>query len=1121
MLLSAYGKGGYQCSALLPFKKLCMQLTVLVLLFMVAPAQAHVFSQTINLSANNMPLEKVFAEIKKQTGYTFAYFETDLAKAKSVSLNVNNAKLTEVLSAIFENQPLTYTIVEKVIVVKAKSSEKKIVVSGDVLLAFPIDVRGRIVNDQGEPVEATITVKGTKTGTSSTPDGEFILRNVDPEAILVITGVNIERAEESIKSRSTVLVIRVKSKTGKLDEVQVIAYGTTSQRFTTGNIGSVKAADIEKQPINNPLLALQGRIPGVVVTQSNGIAGGGVTVRIQGRNNLNTNFTGSDPLIVVDGIPYPSQNLRTFSGGTITANGGTILGNSSGLAASEQGQQGSPLAYINPSDIESIDVLKDADATAIYGSRAANGAILITTKKGKIGQTKIDINVQQGWGKVPHFVDLMNSQQYMQMRREFKRNDNASISNSDYDLRGLWDTTRNTNWQKELIGGTAQNSRITTSISGGTNNISYLISGTYGKETTVFPSKFDNTNGSIHFSINTNTSNQRLRLQLSGTYVINQNSLPTEDFTGRALGFVPVAPLLYNTDGTLNWAPDPLANRNSSWNNPLANKFTLFDGKTSNLLSNAVLSYRILPGLEIKSSFGFARLNTDQFSSQLNESLKPENRVGRIRSSLFTFNNIETKIIEPQITYRKTTRFGKIDLLLGGTIQQQDNIGRAITVQGQPSDQLLKDMTAGSSISVSGTDISTYKYNAIFGRMTYNLQDEFLLNVTVRRDGSSRFGEKNLFNNFGSIGAGWIFSQEKMVKKYLPFLSFGKIRGSYGTTGNDQIGNYQYVSLFSSLPFSIPYQGVVGLGTNSLSNPYLEWEETRKLQFGCDLGFLNDRILVTANYVRNRSSNNLSNVTLPITTGFIRITDNLAALIENTAWEFVVNTEIFKDKQFSWNASANITIPRNKLIAFPDLGTSPYNQYIIGQSLSIVRDNIFYGVNPLTGTYFISNVPDTFYDAAQKYYGGFQNNIRYKGFEVTFLCQFVGQKAKGFTQGFANPGRFSATAATGNQPIDLLDRWQNPADISAYQKFTTANLTYAGSRDVKDASYLRLKNVSLSYNIPKILIEKLRLQSSRIFVNAQNVLTLTKFTGLDPDAPQNIASLPPLRVIVVGFQVGF
>jgi TonB-linked SusC/RagA family outer membrane protein len=1097
-----------------------MQLSVLVLLFVVAPAQAHVFSQTINLSANNMPLEKVFVEIKKQTGYTFAYFETDLAKAKPVSLNVTNAKLTEVLSEIFANQPLTYTIVEKVVVVKAKFAEKKIVVSGDALSPLPMDVKGRIINEDGEPVEATITVKGTKQGTSSTTEGDFILRNVDPNAILVISGVGVVRTEEGIRGRNTLLIIRVKKADTKLDEVQVIAYGTTSQRFTTGNTATIKAADIEKQPVNNPLLALPGRVPGVVVTQSNGIPGGGITIRIQGINNLNPNYTGSDPLIVVDGIPYPSQNLRTFSGGEATYVGNTILGNSSGRAASDQAPQGNPLAYINPSDIESIDILKDADATAIYGSRAANGAVLITTKKGKMAEPKFEVNAEQGWGKVAKMVDLLNSQQYMDMRREGKRNDNAPVYSEDYDLRGLWDTTRYTDWQKELIGGTAQFTRLTAGISGGSANVSYLISSTYGRETTVFPGSNVNTKGSVHINLNASSSDQKFRLQFSGSYMGDKNVLPLEDYTARAVGLAPVAPSLYNADGSLNWAPDPLADGQSSWINPLANQYTWFDNKTNNLIANVVLSYRLLPGLEIRSSFGYNKLSSDQFNASLQDAIKPEFRSSNSRFARFSSNNITMWIVEPQLNWRKKTGFGKFDLLLGSSLQKQDNTGRTMLAGGQPSDKQLRDMTSATSVIAGAVDISNYRYNAFFGRFTYNLQDKYLLNLTARRDGSSRFGPANRFHNFGAVGLGWIFSEEKFLSFAKPVLSFGKLRGSYGTTGNDQIGNYQYMSLFRTYPTSIPYQGVSSLEPTGLTNPYLEWEETRKLQLGIDLGFMNNKLLLTANYVRNRSSNNLTSLPMPITTGFTQVTENLAALIQNTGWEFSLTANAIESRKISWSISANVTIPSNKLIAFPGLATSTLaNQYIIGESLSIGRDRNYLGVDPLTGTYKVSPALDVLYNRLPRFYGGIQNNITIKNVEISFLLQFTKQKANYPTMNFA-PGVMISEVSWGNQLAAVLDRWQKPGDMAVYEKYTTdiGAYSYPGNRDVKDASYLRIKNASLSYQLPQKIARKAHLQSLRLFSNAQNLFTFTKYTGFDPES-LSIYSLPPLRMITVGVRM--
>jgi TonB-linked SusC/RagA family outer membrane protein len=1108
-----------------------MKMSALLLLLVLQALARPTASAQVTLKEKSATLEKVLKQIQKQSNYSLSFDEILVReKGKPVAIDVNNVPVEVAVEKVNRTQDKIEVILNGHII---SVREKKLLgsVTPDVspgLFTPPapgsvnIDVSGKVSDEEGNPlVGASVKVRGTNNGTTTNAEGLYILKGVDENATLEIEFVGFAKQTMPVVKRK-MINFSLKRNNNLLDEVTIKAYGTDTKRFTTSNSGTLKREDIEKQPVNNPLLALQGRIPGVEVIQSNGIPGGGIKIRIQGQNNLNPSFTNSDPLIVIDGVPYPSQNLTTFTGGPFAVAGATtILGNSSGLA-SEQGPQGNPLSNINPADIESIDVLKDADATAIYGSRAANGALLITTRKGVAGQSKININVEQGWGGLPKKLDLLNSQQYMEMRREAKRNNNARVNTTDYDLRGIWDTTRYTDWQEELIGGTARFSRITAGISGGAANMSYLVSGTYGSESSVFPGDFANTTGSLHFNLNAATNNQKFRLQLSGTFRAGRNALPSEDFTFRAVNFAPVAPALYNADGTLNWAPDPTANGNSTWLNPLANMYTLFESKTNTLTSNAVLSYQIIPGLEIKSNFGYNSLMTDQFYASLNNSFKPEVRLGHLRFASFSFNNIKIWIVEPQISWRTKTKIGNFELLLGSTIQQQDNLGRGIGASGQPSDQQLKDMASATSVTASGVDLARYRYNAVFGRIAYSLAGKYLFNLTARRDGSSRFGSDNLFHNFGAIGVGWIFTEEKFIKGSQHILSFGKLRGSYGTTGNDQIGNYRFMSLFRTTIGQVPYQGAAGLDPAGLPNPNLQWEETRKLQFGIDLGFVKDRVLVTVNYLRNRSSNNLTTVNLPIVTGFNSITDNLPALIQNSGWEFSLNTENVKTKNFTWKSGLNVTIPSNKLLDFPNLATSTFaQQYLIGQSLSIARDNTFFGVNPITGRYNNSSTLDAVYDRASKYYGGFQNSISYRGIELTFLLQFAKQTAKDIA-GYVPAGVFASTDGYGNQPIRVLDRWQKPGDISNYQQFSAdpSTLNNSGTRDLIDASYIKLKNISLSYQLPAVIIKKMHLQSARLFFNGQNLFALTKYGGFDPET-LNIISLPPLRMLTIGAQVTF
>ena len=1048
---------------------------------------------------------------------------TMLSQEEKVTVSFNDTPLDEVLSFLLKGRNLSWTYNDDVVVIYKRAEEvpKKNEIAADSTVT-PALLTGKVTDAAGSPLPGvTVQVKGINQGTTTDADGKFVLPKVANGQILVISSVGFETRELIVNGRSILAQLNID--VSKLDETIVIAYGTTTRRLSTSNVSTIKAKDIEKQPVTNPLLALQGRVPGLVVTQSTGMPGTHVTVRIQGQNSIGR---GNDPLYVIDGVPYFSQNLGTFQGASI-------------LGASINGGQltaGNPLNYVNPTDIESIDILKDADATAIYGSRAANGAILITTKKGHSGATKVDVTLQKGWAEVGHFIDLLDSQQYMEMRREAINNDNATVSSRDYDLNGLWDTTRYTDWQKILIGGTAQHSRYSASVSGGAANTQYLVSGTYNRETTVFPGNFADTKGSVHFSINNTSQNQRFRLQVNSNYMINNSNLPAFDLTPNIL-LAPVAPALYNVDGSLNWAPDEKANGRSSWINPLAQLYRIYNSKATNLISNAILSYRIMPNLELKSSFGYTNLVANQYSADLIDYVAPENRPNYFRSALFSFNTAKSWIIEPQLSYNRSLGKGAIELLLGGTIQQQDNEGQQIDAVGQPNDQLLRNITAANAIYPSGADISSYKYNAVFGRLNYNWKDKYIINLVARRDGSSRFGDDNKFHNFGSIGGAWIFSEETSIRNNIPFMSFGKLRGSYGSTGSDQIGNYQYLDLYMVYNPGANYQGVISLEPTGLSNPHLRWEETRKLQLGLDVGFISNRILFSATYVRNRSSNQLLSYNLPIITGFVGVTRNFPALVQNIAWEFTVSTENIQNASLKWSTNINLTVPNNKVLSFPDLSTSSYrNRITIGRPLEegrFFRTYRFYGVDPTSGLYQVytsdgkpTSTPEPPKDYAvsisskPRLYGGMQNSLSYKGIQLDFLLQFTIQKYFNFSPGNTRttPGYFNK--GLGNQPVSVLSRWQKPGDITSVERFHyNSAFAPAGDLAIQDMSFVRLKNLSISYQLSDKLIKKSWIKQCRLFMNAQNVFTITKYDGLDPES-FNITTLPPLRVVALGIQLG-
>ncbi|MBO9571403.1 MAG: SusC/RagA family TonB-linked outer membrane protein [Chitinophagaceae bacterium] len=1113
---------------------LIMKLLSLLLFVACLQVSATGTAQKITLSGKDLSIKKVLKEIGRQSGHEVIFTNEIFDKTPPVTIDLKDAELTDALNSCLKGKPFSYEIMESVIVVKPAVTPGNKIDEG--LNDDGTPIKGVIRDAEGNPLGGiNIVIKGTKRGVVSDAYGNFMI-DANVNEVLVISSVNYDAKEIKVTGAGTSLVIALEKRISKLDEVEYIAYGTTSKRFTTSVTSTVTAKDIENQPISNPLLALQGRVPGTTVMQANGIAGGGVTIRIQGRNNLDHNLVGSDPFIVIDGVPYASQNLGTFKGGELVGDQ-SILGSSSddlgtGVAPKNFG---SPLAFINPADIESITVLRDADATAIYGSRAANGAILITTKRGKKGDIRTDINFQQGFGQVPKKMDLLNSQQYMEMRWEAKRNDGLPVTERDYDLRGVWDTTKSTDWQDVLIGETASYTRLTAGVSGGSNTFQYLVSSTYGRETTVFPGNSANTFGSLHFNLSASSVNQRFKIQLGGSYMSNMNKLPTTDYTNYALNLPPVAPSLYNDDGSFNWAPDPLTG-SSTWYNPLWRESTLFETKTNNLISNGSISYRIIPGLELKSTFGFTSTTSDQFMAALDGSEMPEFREDRIRETYYTFNTSRTWIIEPQLTWQQKWGVHMINALAGTTFQNQNNDGKAFLGYGHSSDLLLRNMTAGTGIVSRAYDINEYKYNAIFGRVNYILREKYLLNFSARRDGSSRFGPESQFNNFWSVGAGWNISEEPFFANTLPFISFAKIRGSYGTTGNDQIGNYKFMSLFNSGFLPIPFQGVATTSTEGLPNPYLEWEETEKLQGGIDLGLLKDQIFITVNYYHNRTSNSLTLVNLPATAGFRTILDNLPALLENTGWEFTVSGNK-KLGGVQWNSNLNLTIPRNKVIAFPDLENSTLKGLItIGMPLNVIKTFKFAGIDPLTGVPMVNNrygeptskpgIEDNTVsmDFNPKWYGGWQNSFSYKGFSIDFLIQATRQKWLDVVDFATSHGYLSINdpySVQGNQPASVMSRWQKPGDITNYQRYSVNGLSSPeGDYNYKDCSFVRLKNVSISYQFSGGITQKLKMQGLRLFTNMQNVLTFTKYKGLDPET-LNLYSLPPLRVITFGLQATF
>jgi TonB-dependent starch-binding outer membrane protein SusC len=1078
--------------------KIIILLTIITSLSVITPS----YSQTITLKLNDVSLQRAFKEIKKQTGYSFVYTTEQIEKSIPLRIHVKDASLNEVLDICFTNQPLTFTIDKKYIILKDKRGQ-----TNSPPDKVGIDIKGKIINEQNEPViAATVAVENSHAGMATDSKGEFGFTDLKATDILDISSVGYEPISIPIQGRSYI-VIKLQSSISSLDETIIKGYYATSKRLNTGSVSKVTAEEISRQPVSNPLATLEGLVPGLVVTQTSGVPGGKFNVQIRGRNSLSQ---GSEPLFIIDGVPFAPNNLS--------------LNQLTSAFASYEGQGLSPFSSLNPNDIESIEVLKDADATAIYGSRGANGVILITTKKGQPGKTTITANVASGFSKVTRTMSMMNTQEYLQVRREAFENDGiAPDTYSAPDLL-LWDTTRYTDFKKLFIGGTAHTTSAEVSITGGDLNTQFLIRSDYHYESTVFPGDYQDNTGSVDLNLNHISPDKKFDINLTTNYNSDKNHTATTDPTA-FITLPPDLPSLYDSAGKLNWEID-----GNSFDNPLAFLYQSYTVQTDNLISNLQLDYKLLKNLRVKISAGYNTLIADEKSASPKAAQNPQNIPSG--SASFGINRYKSWIIEPQAEYIKSIGKIKFNALIGGTWQQTLNNRTMIEATGYTNDGLLGSV-GGAQNTIVTDGFNQYKYEAVFCRLSSNWQDKYIINFTGRRDGSSRFGPNKRFANFGAVGTAWIFSNENFVKKKLPFISYGKIRASYGTSGNDQIGDYQYLNVWQ--PIANQYQGP-SLIASRLFNPNYSWEVNKKLEAAIEMGIAKDRIILSGAYFRNRSSNQLINYSLPSQTGFTSIIENFPALVQNQGFEFSLLTKNFSGRAFNWTSSFNLSIPRNRLISFPGLATSSYaNIYVQGKSLNLFNGYHLSGVDPKSGIYQFQDVDGngvlntsdymSNYNLDPKFYGGLNNSFTYKNYKLNIFLEFKKQMGYNYNNypiyNFTPGGMY-------NLPKIMLNRWQKQGDVSAIQQLTQ---TYSPAFDAQynfslsdgrlsDASYIRVKNISLSYSLNGKFWRKMHLSNSSVYILGQNLITVTKYKGSDPET-QNLFVLPPLKTITAGFNLTF
>ncbi|MEL1240360.1 SusC/RagA family TonB-linked outer membrane protein [Flavobacterium sp. DGU99] len=964
-------------------------------------------------------------------------------------------------------------------------------------------ITGTISDSKGALPGVTIQIKNKSAATLSDYKGNYQIAAASNDT-LVFSFIGYRSLSIAV-AQQTILNVLLKEDATTLKEVLINAgYYSVKESERSGSIAKVASKDIEQLPISNPIAAMQGRMAGVNITQASGMPGGNFSIQIRGINSIRAE--GNEPFYIVDGVPFSSQSL-----GNDALTGGIMPGTTS------------PLNSINPADIASIEVLKDADATAIYGSRGANGVVLITTKKGKSSETRYNIQSAATIGQVAQKMKLLNTSQYLDMRREAFANDGISTYPVNaYDLNGTWDPNRYTDWQKVLIGGTAHIQTVQASVSGGSANTQFLLSGNYRKETTVFPGEADFQRGALHHTVSHQSTDGKFNLSLTTNYVADRNSLPGKDLTGSAYTLAPNAPALYDAEAKLNW-------EEGSFSNPLAFLNGSYLTKTNNLISNAQIGYKLGAGFELKSSLGFNSLNLSEIKTLPSTIYNPTYGIGPEASTLYVNESkVNSWIIEPQLSWTRNTDHWKWNALIGTTFQSQKSQQLVQSGTGFSRNNLINNLAAASFIEVLSHGETTYNYNAIFARLNSIFHEKYILNLTGRRDGSSRFGPGNRFANFGAIGTAWLFAKEALFED--TFLSFGKLRASYGTSGNDQIGDYQYLDNYTITGGQ--YNGTVGISPTRLYNPDFGWETNRKLETALELGFFQDRINLTAAWYRNRSSNQLVGIPFPGTTGFTSLNSNLNATVQNTGFELELHTQNFQSKNFKWSTNFNINLAQNKLISFPDLESSTYsNSLVIGRSLRIKKAYEYTGIDPQTGAYTYKDFNndglltatddrELVLDLTPKYYGGLNNQLSYKNWTVDFLFQFVKQQAYNYLYTNAMAGTMV------NQPVDVLNHFPDNGSTAEIQQYTTgqnATLTqayyryYDSNAAVSDASFIRLKSAGIAYSIPTAWAKYF---SAKLYLQGQNLLTFTHYKGADPEN-HSAFFLPPLRQFTLGMQLSF
>ena len=1012
-------------------------------------------------------------------------------------------------------------------------------------------ISGKITDDDNNGLPGvSVVVKGTTRGTNTNSDGSYSIA-ASPTARVVFSFVGFVSQEVLVGNRTQISLSLVSDNT--LSEVVVTGYGgALNKREITGSISRVKGQAIENMPVQSFDRALQGRAAGVQVQAANGIPGGAVQVRIRGIGSISG---GNDPLYVVDGVQINSRSASTIT-------------------------SSNPLNFLNPNDIESIEVLKDAAAASIYGSQAANGVVLVTTKRGKAGKTKFDFNYFNGVVEPLKQLNVLNTQQWIQMRTEAIQN-GAPTNTPAQSLTAALTGVRlpgtlgdaeiaalpSYNWQKEAFK-TGRIDSYELSASGGNDKTTFYWSGSYLKQdanlinidflrASTNLSLTHKISPKITFENNIKLSTQKGRGQFGGP--LGGSFLGASAFSSPLV--LPMVPI-YKEDGTFNGTPAEggipgILNQNII----LVSQLNKIQSVQNQAVGSVALTWKIIDGLTLRpsASIDYRTNKGDSYT----DARTPDaiNVGGRLGFQFFqNVNFLGNVVLNYNKTFRETHAIGA---LLGYEYRSDVNEGYFGTIEGFPSPDFQYGSSGTNFISTGG-GWNGFRKQSVFGQLKYDYKNKYFFSATARLDGSSRFGVNNRYGLFPAVSAGWLISEEGFLKNST-VLSELKLRGSYGVTGNDQIGFFPGLGLAGA---GFNYNNVPGTAPTQMANPNLKWERNVTAEVGLEFGLFQGRVSGQVNYFNRVSNDLLLNRPLPITSGFGSIVDNVGQL-RNRGLEFELTTINVRNEKFKWETNFNFTYIDNqvtKLVSgilpqqnrdsltllnaavFTGLGNNTGDiligsNFIVGKPVYATYTARYAGVNPATGrpmwydendniTYNIRNPGDLKYIGSDfsPIFGGFTNTFTYGGFELSAFFQYESGRIA-----VNNQGQF--LLENGNRLFNTLTsvyerRWQKPGDITDVPRPINGGAELrgsgntAGTRPVENASYIRLKQLSVGYKIPDRILKPLKfVRSVRFYAQGVNLITWTSWTGYDPEfvglGSGNNGVIPQARNYTFGVQVGF